>query len=67
MSKFLLLALSLPILFPTKAYAYVDLGTGSMIVQSIMAALVGGGIFFKDKIYNFISAFKKKDNSDEQK
>jgi hypothetical protein len=35
--------LALPMLFVKSAYAYIDPGTGSMIVQAIIAALVAIG------------------------
>ena len=42
---------------PTSAYAYMDLGTGTLIVQGILAAVVGGFVAFKlywQKISEFI-------------
>ncbi len=45
---------------PQAAHAYVDLGTGSMIVQSIMAGALGLGFFFKDRLFSILSIFKKK-------
>lgn len=36
-------ALALPMIFVKSAYAYIDPGTGSMIVQAIIAALVAIG------------------------
>jgi membrane protein implicated in regulation of membrane protease activity len=41
---FLLAAVFLLVL-PASAFAYVDPGTGSMIVQVVIAALVGGAAF----------------------
>jgi len=41
---FLLVAVFLLVL-PASAFAYVDPGTGSMIVQVVIAALVGGAAF----------------------
>jgi len=41
---FLLAAVFLLVL-PASAFAYVDPGTGSMIVQVVIAALVGGAVF----------------------
>jgi hypothetical protein len=35
-------------LLPGTAWAYVDPGSGSFVVQSILAALAGGAIFLRD-------------------
>lgn len=34
-------------LFISNAFAYIDPGTGSMIIQSLIGALVGAGIVLK--------------------
>ena len=52
MKKYSLLVLFLSLsltceLFVSNAYAYLDPGTGTMIVQAIIAALVGAGITIK--------------------
>jgi len=58
---------------PSKAYAYFDPGTGSMILQSLIAGLMG--VLFTIKIYwtrikNFLFRLKidqkKKPDRDEQ-
>ncbi len=41
---------------PTRAYAYLDPGTGSFIFQILVGAVVGGIFYFK----NFIAALKEK-------
>ena len=38
-----LLILMWTVLFPAKAWAYLDPGTGSLIVQSLIAALAAAG------------------------
>ena len=62
MKKILILLISL-ILLPEKSYAYLDPGTGSLILQSILAfiAAIGAGI----SIYwnNFKLLFKKKNKN----
>ena len=48
--------------FSNNALAYLDPGTGSMILQSLLAALlfVGTGIgIFRRKIKDFFNRFKK--------
>lgn len=50
---------------PQKAEAYLDPGTGSMILQMIIAGLVGVGCTFrmwKDKVLGLL----KKDKNDKQ-
>jgi len=34
-------------LTPATAFAYIDPGTGSFVIQGIIAAVVGAGVFFK--------------------
>lgn len=70
LTKGSVLLLLILVCMPQKADAYVDFGTGSMVVQSIMAAAVGIGFFFKDKLLGILSLFsgkkkKKKDAEDE--
>ena len=45
-----------------KAEAYLDPGTGSMIIQVIVAALVAGGVFWR----NILSFFKNIFNKDKK-
>ena len=35
------------LIIATPAYAYIDPGTGSFIVQGIIAAVIGAGVVFK--------------------
>jgi len=47
------------------AYAYIDPGTGSLVIQVILGALVGVGITVKIywyKLKGFISNINKKDD-----
>lgn len=45
-------------ILPTRAYAYLDPGTGSFIFQILVGAVVGGIFYFK----NFIASLKEKIN-----
>ena len=45
--------------FTTSAYAYIDPGTGSIIIQFIVGAIAAITVFFK-KIKNKITSFFKK-------
>ena len=53
-------------LFSTNAYAYIDPGSGSIILQAIIAAFAGAGtaitIYWKKVKLFFSKIFKKKDN-----
>jgi hypothetical protein len=48
--------------FPAEAYAYIDLGSGSYLIQAIIALALG--MLFTIKLYfrKFIDIFKKKKN-----
>ncbi len=56
-------------LIVTNAYAYLDPGTGSFILQAIigfLAALSAGFLYYWTKVKNFFLKFFKKNNSDEK-
>tara|TARA_X000000368_G_C22923128_1_gene663975 strand:- start:442 stop:660 length:219 start_codon:yes stop_codon:yes gene_type:complete len=54
------------LLFSTSSYAYIDPGSGSIILQAIIAAFAGAGtaitIYWKKVKLFFSKIFKKKDN-----
>lgn len=41
---------------------YIDPGSGSLLVQIIIGAIVAGGLFFKNIWYKIYSFFKRKDS-----
>ncbi len=50
------------VIYPNPCYAYLDPGTGSMIIQSIIAAFVGVGCTFgilKEKIIRLVKSKKE--------
>ena len=52
------------------AFAYLDPGTGAMIVQAVIAMFIGAGIFFnhmKFKILDFYKAILKKIKGKDEK
>ena len=54
--KFSILYVLALIIFPTKAFAYLDPGTGSFILQAIigfLAALSAGFLYYWTKVKNF--------------
>jgi len=62
--KLLFLVLFIEIIMPQEAYAYLDPGTGSMIIQVIIATFASVGCtlaIYRDKIINF---FKKGTSDD---
>lgn len=65
--KLLLLFWTVALIFPTRAHAYLDLGTGSYITQIALATLLGGGLLLKnywDRIKKFFG--KKRDDDTNQ-
>ena len=66
----LLLLLVVAVLFPASAHAYIDPGTGSFVVQGIIAAIVGAGFAVKVFWYRIKSALTGKkaveDDDDDQ-
>ena len=56
-------------LIVTNAYAYLDPGTGSFILQAIigfLAALSAGFLYYWAKVKNFFLKLFKKNNNDEK-
>ena len=51
-------------LFPLPAHAYIDPGTGSIVLQMILAAIAGGVFFFRNAVARFFSLFRKSDTAD---
>lgn len=59
-----------PFVFVSQAYAYLDPGTGSMVVQAVIAALAAAGValsVFRRKLRSFIARIfgKAKHSNDE--
>ena len=52
------------IFFPSTAYAYIDPGTGGMLLQGLLAALFAGIITIKGYWKLITGYFKKKDGDD---
>ena len=68
MNKILIITCVFTFLLNNKAFAYLDPGTGSIILQSILGAIAAGAsycaIYWK-KIKNFFNKnLRKKDNKD---
>ena len=61
-----LVYLFLFLIFPTKVYAYLDPGTGSTIIQSIIAAMVAGAFALSGFWYKIKSFFKKNKKKDKE-
>ena len=59
--KLVLTIIYFSVLFPNFSYSYIDPGTGSLILQWLIALIAGISVFFsniKKKIINFLE--KKK-------
>jgi hypothetical protein len=44
------------VLFPSDAYAYLDPGTGSMMLQALAAGIIAAGVFWR-RILNACKRF----------
>lgn len=40
----------LVVLYPAAAHAYIDPGSGALVLQAIIAGVVGAAFYFRDKI-----------------
>ena len=54
-----LVALSLIILFDRPAYAYIDAGTGSYVLQVVIASILAGAFVIKSMWSNIVKVFKR--------
>ena len=57
---FIILAFALYFFFPANSYAYLDMGTGSYIIQAILAGFFASLFFIKTywfKLSKFVSKF----------
>ena len=69
MIKLLILNIIAIFLVVTNAYAYLDPGTGSFILQAIigfLAALSAGFLYYWTKVKNFFLKLFKKNKNDEK-
>lgn len=60
--KILVILAVIQMIIPNKAYAYIDPGTGSMVLQIIAASLLGLGLTFRiwiQKLKNFLFRGRK--------
>lgn len=66
---FVSLIISLFLLFPSGAYAYIDPGTGALVIQAIIAGFIAAIATVKLWWHRFISLFadKKKDPAAKKK
>ncbi len=67
MKKILISSFAFFIFFNTKAFAYLDPGTGSIILQAILGAIAAGATWcsmYWQKVKNFFSKKTKKKNDD---
>ena len=54
------------IVFTTNAYAYLDPGTGSIIIQGLIAAGLSVTLFTKAYWYKITTFFKKKSDQEDK-
>jgi hypothetical protein len=54
-----LLAVVFLLAFPRTGYAYIDPGTGSMMLQLLAAGLVSAALIFRRSLGRFLGLFRK--------
>jgi len=59
--KLILIFVLVPLIFPKTAHAYLDPGSGSYLIQVIVATLAGAGYFFRANWGKVKKMFSKKD------
>ena len=66
--QFLIVNIISIFLIITNAYAYLDPGTGSFILQAILGflAAISAGFYYWTKVKNFFIKFFKKKNDDKK-
>ena len=67
LTKIIYISIVLYFFFISKANAYIDPGSGSIILQAIVGAIAAGGITIKIYWNKFKNFFKKKKKIDESK
>ena len=70
MIKLFLFSLILFSFYEVNAYAYLDPGTGSIIIQTLVSAFAATVTFlyyYGNKIKDFLKKFKKNNNEDNNK
>lgn len=69
LTRILVVLVLLYLMFPQPAYAYLDPGTGSLIIQVVVAALLGAAftakIYWKNIKTFFVNRFSKKTQIEE--
>jgi len=63
MTKIFLFAVLVPLVVATPAYAYLDPGTGSMIIQALAAGAVGAAIFWRNIVNKAKQVFSRRGSS----
>ena len=57
--RFLITAGYLLVIWVDNAHAYIDPGAGSMVLQAILAALIGIGVFVRQARVSIATFFKR--------
>lgn len=64
MIRVLIAAVGLIPLLHSPAYAYLDPGTSSIILQAVVGAVAAAGLIFRSYLYRFFSLFRRSAKSD---
>lgn len=58
-TRFIVVALGALVIWADNAQAYIDPGAGSMIIQALLAALIGVGVFIRQARTAIAAFFKR--------
>ena len=64
MIRLLILTAGVILLLPRPAYAYLDPGTASIILQVVVGAVAAAGLFFRAYLARLFSLFRRLVNND---
>lgn len=62
----ILYSLALALCVQKPAFAYIDPGTGSIILQAIIGGIAVAGFYFRSYLAKFVSLFKSKDRIEQK-
>ena len=64
MIRLLIATAGVILLLHRPAYAYIDPGTASIILQAVVGAVAAAGLFFRAHLFRFFSLFRRPAKND---
>lgn len=58
MFRFVLTSLAVTLILIKPAYAYIDPGTASIVLQAVIGGIAAAGIFFRSYLHRLLSALR---------